>query len=82
MRLGFNLRNKAKNELLELLQQHGALRTSELCGTPKFHGHHTLSLRQVRSLLHELRRDGKIEYRAAGEGMRTYFVWSLKSKRR
>ena len=76
MRLTTQQCNEAKAELLSLLQS-GPYRTSQLSGTPKFHGHRTLSLAQVRRLLHELREAGKVQFRVAGAGMRTCFRWSL-----
>jgi hypothetical protein len=76
MRLTQTQREIAKQELLELLSDRD-FRTSELSGTPKFHGQRTLRVAAVRALLHELRKEGKVQYRQGGQGKFTYFDWSL-----
>jgi hypothetical protein len=68
-------REVAKAELLEILI-HGPRSTEELRGTPKFHGAHTLSAYQVRSLLRET---GVVSETVDGYGMRTRTLWSLKT---
>ena len=68
-------REVAKAELLEILS-HGPRSTEELRGTRKFHGTHTLSAYQVRSLLRET---GHVIESIDGYGMRTRTIWSLKA---
>jgi hypothetical protein len=65
----------AKAELLGMLRR-GPCSTEELRGTPKFHGHHTLSAYQVRSLLRET---GAVTETVDGYGMRTRTLWTLKN---
>jgi len=68
-------REVAKEELLQLLESNGPCRTSELQGTKRFHGEHTLSLATIRTLLNELEEAGQVRSRLGGHGMRTYHVW-------
>jgi hypothetical protein len=68
-------REVAKAELLEILS-HGPRSTEQLRGTRKFHGTHTLSAYQVRSLLRET---GHVIESIDGYGMRTRTIWSLKA---
>jgi hypothetical protein len=70
-------REVAKAELLEMLSR-GPRSTEELRGTRKFHGTHTLSAYQVRSLLRET---GRVMEQTDGYGMRTRTIWSLKNKK-
>ena len=66
---------KAKAELVEILRSFPAgLRTSQLMGTPRFHGMRTLSLRQVRKLLEEIPGLAKSYH---GAGARTWCEWRL-----
>jgi hypothetical protein len=52
MRLTKQLEETATNELLVMLNASPAgLTTAELIGTPRFHGHHTLSRNQVIRIL-------------------------------
>jgi hypothetical protein len=76
MKLSTSQREQAKEELLNILS-HGEFRTSELSGTPKFHGERTLRPAHVLTLLHELRKAGKVWLRQGGQGMYTYYLWSL-----
>src|SRR5262249_53011832 len=69
-------RQVAKRELLEILQRDGPCRTSKLSGTPHFHGHYTLSLATVRTLLNELQEAGQVRSEAGGQGTRTYLLWA------
>ena len=68
-------REVAKAELLEILSL-GPRSTEQLRGTRKFHGTHTLSAYQVRSLLRET---GRVTESVDGYGMRTRTIWSLKT---
>ena len=68
-------RQAATDELLEILAKHPeGLRTSELSGTPKFHGGRTLSNRQIIRLLRD---SARAKETVGGSGMRTYYVWQL-----
>ncbi|MEY2502904.1 MAG: hypothetical protein QOI07_3238 [Verrucomicrobiota bacterium] len=71
-------RDIAKQELLRLLETVGPARTSELRGTNRFHGEHTLSEATVRKLLRELEEAGEVTSRLRGHGMRTCLVWTRK----
>jgi hypothetical protein len=75
MRLTKEMAEQAKNELLEILAQHPwGQTTSELSGTPQFHGASTLSNRQIIRLL---RSTGKVVEFVVGYGMRTATGWRL-----
>jgi hypothetical protein len=74
MRLTKEMAQQAKNELLEILAQHPGQTTSELSGTPQFHGARTLTNRQIIRLL---RSTGKVVEFVVGYGMRTATGWRL-----
>jgi hypothetical protein len=77
MRLKQRQREEAKREILWILS-FGECRTSELSGTPRFHGHNTLSAKQVLSLLHELEREGKVQMSYHGHWkFGGYLAWRL-----
>jgi hypothetical protein len=76
IRLSGDLRGKATAELLAILAINpGGVRTSELIGTPQFHGGRTLSNRQIIRLLRE---SGKVTESTGGQGRRTYSSWKLR----
>ena len=79
MRLTRKQEVRATNELLAMLandKQSGGfgLRTSEMQGTPAFHGSNTLSLRQIARLL---RKSGKVQAECCGSGPYRYNQWTL-----
>jgi len=66
----------ATSELLEILAQNpSGFTTSELSGTPKFHGHRTLNNRQIIRLLRE---SGQADEFTVGHGIRTATLWRFK----
>jgi hypothetical protein len=68
---------EAIDELLEMLGEYpDGLRTSEMSGTPKFHGGRTLTNRQIAKLL---RATHKVDEFMGGHGMRTFMIWKLKA---
>ena len=70
----------AIQELLEMLAQNPAgLTTSEMSGTPRFHGGRTLANRQIAWLL---RKSGQTKEMTLGNGMRTATLWQLNEPRR
>jgi hypothetical protein len=75
-----NIRREATEELLHILAVNGPMRTSDLGGTPKFHGVRTLSNQTICRLLRE---SGKAEMTFEGYGGKYnphyWGVWSLKS---
>lgn len=80
--MSFQIRNeftrrKATEELLHILAVVGPSKTKALSGTPMFHGHRTLSNRQICRLLRE---SGKAEMEYGGLGKFTYGIWRLKAK--
>jgi hypothetical protein len=80
--MSFQIRNeftrrKATEELLHILADNGPCRTRDLSGTPVFHGHRTLSSRQICRLLRE---SGKAEMEYGGQGKFTYGIWRLKAE--
>jgi hypothetical protein len=75
MQLNKNARLRATCELLSILAKHSeGLTTSELSGTPQFHGESTLRNRQIIRLL---RATGEVWERTVGYGMRTATLWTL-----
>jgi len=67
---------QATQELLEILAKNPlGFKTSELSGTPKFHGHRTLNNGQITRLL---RATGKCAEFTVGHGIRTATQWRLK----
>ncbi len=72
-------RKKATEELLHILAVNGLTRTSDLRGTPNFHGTRTLSNRMICRLLRE---SGMAEMTFEGHVGRYnpnyWAVWSLK----
>jgi hypothetical protein len=69
-------RERAAAELLNILAEYpGGVRTSDLRGTPMFHGTRTLSNSQIIRLLRE---SGKVEQHNGGQGARTFSFWRLK----
>jgi hypothetical protein len=72
-------RERATAELLSILEKVGPLSTSELSGTPQFHGARTLSNRQIIRLLRE---SGKAEMEYGGNQRFSYGIWRLKGDRR
>lgn len=67
---------EATQELLAILRQHPeGVRTSDLQGTPRFHGERTLRNPQIIRLL---RASGRAEFSQEGTGKRTYYAWRLK----
>jgi hypothetical protein len=76
-RFEYHSKQEAIEELLAMLADHPeGLRTSEMVGTKKFHGVHTLTNRHIIALLRE---SGKIREFAGGSGNRTYSFWKLKA---
>jgi hypothetical protein len=75
MRLNQDQEKRATSELLSILE-HGGHSTSELRGTPQFHGGRTLSNRQIIRLL---RNSGRVVEAVGGSGMYTYSFWTLKA---
>ena len=76
IRLNSELSRKATEELLVILRANpDGMRTSELRGTPQFHGGRTLSSRQIIRLLRE---SGKATESTGGQGRRTYSFWKSK----
>jgi hypothetical protein len=66
----------AKNELLSILARHPeGLRTSELSGTPKFHGEHTLRSARIIKLLRSM--PDKVSEHLGGAGRRTFLYWRM-----
>ncbi len=78
MRLTKKDEARATGELLALIGKHPGIRTSELSGTPAFHGMRTLTGRQIIRLL---RASGRAVQRLEGSGPRTWFTWRLKELR-
>ena len=79
MRLNRKLAAEATDELLGILADYPqGLRTSNLRGTPRFHGGKTLRNRQIIRLLRE---SGKAEAFRGGQGKRTFYFWKLSNKR-
>jgi hypothetical protein len=75
MRLNKQLARIATNELLSILRRHPeGLRTSQLVGTPWFHGHINLTPRQVARLL---RASGVVDHCYEGAGAWAASVWRL-----
>jgi hypothetical protein len=69
-------RERATAELLSILAEYpGGVRTSDLRGTPLFHGTCTLSNAQIIRLLRE---SDKAEQYCGGQGARTFSLWRLK----
>lgn len=69
-------RERATNELIGIVAQHPeGVATSDLRGTPQFHGERTLSNRQIIRLLRE---SGKVREFVGGQGIRTFSFWRLK----
>lgn len=76
MRLTKRDKRKAIEELISMLRNHAhGLSTSELRGTPQFHGIRTLTNRQIIRLL---RASGASKEILAGQGKRTFYVWKFK----
>lgn len=68
-------RKEATEELLAILAQHPeGLSTSQLSGTPKFHGGRTLSNRQIIRLLRE---SGRVRESIGGQGTYNCSWWRL-----
>jgi hypothetical protein len=66
----------ATQELLSILAQHpDGMRTSQLSGTPKFHGARTLSNRQITRLLSACE---EVEHSYDGLGYMAASWWKLK----
>ena len=66
----------ATQELLSILAQHPeGMRTSQLSGTPKFHGSRTLNNRQIARLLHACE---TVEHSYEGLGYMAASWWKLK----
>jgi hypothetical protein len=63
----------ATRELLEIVRANPGIRTTEMIGTPRFHGMRTLRAAQVIALL----RAAGLRPTLEGAGARTYFTWSL-----
>jgi len=76
MRLSKHQAEIATQELLSILAQNSkGLRTSELSGTPKFHGARTLNSGQIHRLL---RACDEIEHSYEGTGYMVASCWKLK----
>ncbi len=75
MRLTGKFRQRAKEELLDLLAS-GPKKTGDLRGTRTFHGSQTLSLWQIRTLLRESGRVKEESYWYGGPYSTTF--WTLK----
>lgn len=67
--------HRATDEMLEIILKRGRVRTSELVGTPHFHGEKTLSLAQVRRLL---RKTGIVEMDHCGQYHYQWGEWHFK----
>jgi hypothetical protein len=77
MRLTKRDRIRATEELLSLLAANPlGMTTSQLAGTPKFHGLHTLSHRQISKLL---RGSDKVEHSYNGYGYMAASHWRLRA---
>jgi hypothetical protein len=78
MRLTKRQAEIATQELLEILRHNPQGKsTSDLSGTPKFHGGRTLSNRQIIRLL---RKTGQVSESVDGHGMYTRSWWRLNKK--
>jgi hypothetical protein len=78
MRLTKHQEEVATQELLEILRLNPQGKsTSNLRGTPKFHGGRTLSNRQIIRLL---RKTGQVKETVDGHGMYTRSWWRLNKK--
>jgi hypothetical protein len=76
MRLSKSDAVAATEELLSRLGAEPAgLPTSEFPGSPRFHGHRTLTNQQIIRLL---RKSGKAVGRLQGIGRRTWLQWTIK----
>jgi hypothetical protein len=76
MRLNKNAKFRATCELLSILAEHSeGMTTTELSGTPQFHGEWTLRNRQIIRLL---RATEEVRERTVGYGRRTATLWKLK----
>ena len=76
MRLTKQQEYAATQELLAILTKNPSGRTtSELCGTPRFHGAATLSHRQIARLL---RATGRVEESPYGSGCKAPTLWKLR----
>ncbi|MGA8305616.1 MAG: hypothetical protein WB723_08050 [Candidatus Acidiferrales bacterium] len=76
MRLNRSATILAVDELLSILAANpDGMTTSELSGTPRFHGGRTLRNRQIIRLL---RTTNKVHESTVGYGMRTATLWRLK----
>ncbi len=75
MRLTRQEEEIATRELLGILGKHPeGMSTSNLSGTPKFHGTYTLRNRQIIRLL---RKTGKVRESVSGSGNRTFSGWQI-----
>jgi len=72
-------REKATAELLSILEEMGPRCTSELQGTPQFHGAHALSFPQINKLLWE---SYKCETAWGQRGDRSLRCWRIKGDTR
>lgn len=76
MRLSKHQAEIATQELLSILAQYpDGMRTSQLSGTPKFHGERTLNSPQIHRLL---RACDEVEHSYDGEGYMAASWWKLK----
>ena len=76
MRLNKNTKFRATCELLSILAERPeGMTTTELSGTPQFHGERALRNRQIIRLL---RATGEVRECTIGYGMRTATLWKLK----
>lgn len=71
-------RKEPMEELLHILAVNGPTRTSDLRGTPRFHGVRTLSNQTICRLLRE---SGKAEMEYGGQWKFTFGIWRLKAQR-
>jgi hypothetical protein len=74
MRLTKELAQRATAELLHIIERRPNISTSDLSGTPWFHGERILRNRQIIRLL---KASGKAKARLFGFGNHTYYAWRL-----
>jgi hypothetical protein len=76
VRLDKKAKFRATCELLSILAERSeGVTTSELSGTPQFHGESTLRSRQIIRLLRAVE---EVEEHTVGHGRRTATLWKLK----
>lgn len=66
-------KQRAMAELVKIVAANPGIRTSELRGTPEFHGVRTLSSAQIIALL----REAGLTPTQGGYGARTFYTWKM-----